>query len=279
MSSRGNRDVSKTHSLFADDLKVYQESHEILRDVNEVIVQASHYTGACYGVSKCAEIVFERAKMVKGKGLEILEERIKAIDPIAFKICKFLGIEQADEIKTKKVFERVKGKVNKRVKMLTNTELNDVNLVSAVNTKVISVAAYSMNICKFTDEELKELDQVIKRELRSKNMLGKQSSDERLYLIREDGERGIKSLRDIYKETRLRVTCYIAGLQNKWIKAAWRRENTKERNSIVEEAIKTMENVEAEIQFEEGNIQIDGELTEGGWKPAWKKLEEKLKKE
>ena len=161
--------------------------------------------------------------MVKGKGLEVLEERIRVIDSDKNEIFKFLGIEQADGIKTKKVFERVKGKVNKRVKMLTNTELNDVNLVRAINTKVIPVAAYSMNVCKFTDGELKELDQVIKRKLRSKNMLGKQSSNERLYLIREDGGRGMKSLRDIYKETRLRVTFYMTWIQNKWIKAAWRR--------------------------------------------------------
>ena len=105
---------------------------------------------------------------------------MKAIDPDKNEIYKFLGIKQADGIKTKKVFDRVKDEVNKRVKMLTNTELNDVNLVHAINTKVIPVAAYSMNICKFTDGELKELDQVIKRDLRSKNMLGKQSSDERL---------------------------------------------------------------------------------------------------
>ena len=161
--------------------------------------------------------------MVKGKGLEVLEERIRVIDSDKNEIFKFLGIEQADGIKTKKVFERVKGKVNKRVKMLTNTELNDVNLVRAINTKVIPVAAYSMNVCKFTDGELKELDQVIKRKLRSKNMLAKQSSNERLYLIREDGGRGMKSLRDIYKETRLRVTFYMTWIQNKWIKAAWRR--------------------------------------------------------
>ena len=161
--------------------------------------------------------------MVKGKGLEVLEERIRVIDSDKNEIFKFLGIEQADGSKTKKVFERVKGKVNKRVKMLTNTELNDVNLVRAINTKVIPVAAYSMNVCKFTDGELKELDQVIKRKLRSKNMLGKQSSNERLYLIREDGGRGMKSLRDIYKETRLRVTFYMTWIQNKWIKAAWRR--------------------------------------------------------
>ena len=62
-----SRDVSRTHSLFLDDLRVYQENHQVFRDVNEVIVQASHNTGACYGVLKCAEIVFERGKMVREK--------------------------------------------------------------------------------------------------------------------------------------------------------------------------------------------------------------------
>ena len=80
MGPPGSRDVSRTRSLFVDDLKVYQESYEILRDVNEVIVQASHDTGACYGVSKCAEIVFQRGKMVRGEGLEVLKERMKTMN-------------------------------------------------------------------------------------------------------------------------------------------------------------------------------------------------------
>jgi len=42
---------------------------------------------------------------------------------------------------------------------------------------------------------LKELDQVIKREMRTKKMLGRQASDERLYLKREDDGRRIKSMR------------------------------------------------------------------------------------
>ena len=32
--------------------------------------------------------------------------------------------------------------------------------------------------------------------------------------------------------------------------------------------MKTMENVVVEIQFEGGNISIDGKLIDGGWKPA-----------
>ena len=138
--------------------------------------------------------------MLRGEELEVLEERMNTMDPEENGIYKFLGIEQADGIKTKTVFERVKGEVNKRVKM--NADLNNVNLVRAINTKVIPVAAYLMNVWKFTGGELKELDQVMKRELRSKYMLGKQSSDDRLYLMREDGGRGIKSLRDIYRDSR-----------------------------------------------------------------------------
>ena len=278
MGQPGNRDVIRTHSLFVDDLKVYQESHELLRVVNEVIVQASHDTGACYGVSRCAELVFERGKMVRAEGLEVLEERMRAMDPDKNEIYRFLGIEQADGIKTKKVFERVKGEVDRRIKMLTNTKLNDINLARAINTKVIPVAAYPMNVCKFTGGELKELDQVIKRELRSRNMLGKQTSDERLYLRREDGGRGIKSMRDIYKETRMRVACYMACSENRWISAAWKREMLKEENSIIQEAIQTMTEVGVEIEFEGDNICIDGELINQGWKLAWKKLKEKLKR-
>ena len=125
--------------------------------------------------------------------------------------------KQADGIRTKMVFERVKVKVSKRVKMTANTKLRDTNLIKAINMTVIPVAAYAMNIYRFNVGELKKLDQRIKRELQEKNMLGKQASDERLYLKREKGRRGLKSLRDTYKETRLRVACYMAKSTNRWI--------------------------------------------------------------
>ena len=158
MGEHGNRVIKGTHSLFVDDLKVYQESHKSLKIVNEIIVQASHDTGACYGVSKCAEIIYQNRKMVTGEGLQVLEERMKMMNPDENEVYKFLGIEQADGINTKAVYERVKEEVTKRVKMLTKTELNDANLIKAINMKVILIATYAMNVCKFTVAELKELD-------------------------------------------------------------------------------------------------------------------------
>ena len=112
---------------------------------------------------------------------------------------------------------------------------------------MIPVAACLMNVYKFSNGELKELDQVIKPEMRSSNILRKQGSDERLYLKREDGGRGIKSVRDVYQEKRLRVACYMACSTNSWIQAAWRREMMKEENAIVTEAVKIMEDVGVRI--------------------------------
>ena len=62
MGPPGNRNLKRTHSLFIDDLKVYQQNHEKLKMVNVTIVKGSQDTGACYRVKKCAEIVFNRGK-------------------------------------------------------------------------------------------------------------------------------------------------------------------------------------------------------------------------
>ena len=173
MSPRGKREVKKTHTLFMDDLKVYQEGHQQLVAINEMLVQASNDTGACYGISKCAEIVFEHGKMVKGEGLKVLEERMQALDRIVDDTHRFLGIEQGEGIKAK-----VKTEIQKRLISLTSKELYDKNLIRAINNKVVPVAAYPMNVCNFSEVELKGLDQMIKTELRSNNMLGRQSSED-----------------------------------------------------------------------------------------------------
>ena len=253
------RNIKRTHSFSIDDLKTYQENHKLLQIVNETKVQASNDTGACYGVLKCAEIIFERGQMVKWEGLEVLHERMKMIDPGENVTYKFLGVEQADGIKTKEVFERIKTEVENRLELLIETELNDRNLMKAINSKVIPVAAYPMNVCRFSKEELLDLDQIIKRQLRRNNMLGRQSSDERMYLKQEEGGRRLKSLGDVYKQTKLRVACYMAMLQSEWIQAAWDRETEKEYTLIKREAQKAMIEIGLAIDFEEGNVILEGE--------------------
>ena len=222
--------------------------------------------------------MFERGKMVKGEGLKVLQERMKTLEPDQEEMYKFLGVEQADGIKTKKVYERVKVEMTKRLKLLMKSELNDENLIQAINSKIVPVAAYPMNVCKMTKGELNELDQIVKRELRKNDMLGRQASDERLYLKRDQGGRGLKSMRDVYAETRTRVACYMCKSNNKWIQAAWHRETIKETNTIIDEAVKAMMEIDKTLEFVENSVRLEGEILELEWKPTWKKVKAELKK-
>ena len=144
-------------------------------------------TGACYGVRKCAEIVFRKGKVVKGVGLAVLGEKMKALDPEKNDVYKFLGCEQSDDIDVKKVLERVKKEIKKREEHLVKLHLNDKNLIKAIDCKVIPVAGYIMNACVRRKGELEELDKMVKDILRERKLHGRQANVERLYMRREEG--------------------------------------------------------------------------------------------
>ena len=178
----GRRSIKRMHSLFfIDDLKVYQENHQKLEIANETNVKANMDTGACYGVKKCAEIVFRKGKMVKGEGLPVLEQRMKALDPEKNDAYKFLGCEQSDDIDVKKVLGRVKKEIKKRTEHLFKLHRNDKNLMKAIYCRVIPVAGYIMNVCVVRKVELEELDKMIEDIMQERKFCGRQASDERPY--------------------------------------------------------------------------------------------------
>ena len=126
---------------------------------------------------------------------------------------------------------------------------------------MIPVAGYGMNVCRLSKEDLIELDMIVKRELRERNMHERQTSDEKLYLARVKGGRVVKRTRDI------RVACYMPLSRCRWIKVAWNRDHRNEycsRKREVEEALKMV----GEVSFGIGEIDLNGEKMCGIWKDA-----------
>ena len=87
--------------------------------------------------------------------------------------------------------------MDQRSEKLLAEELNDRNLIKAINSRVLPVFAYTMNVCTFTTREIDELDMTVKRALKRRRMHGPQSSDERRYMRRELGGRGLESCHDM----------------------------------------------------------------------------------
>ena len=152
---------------------------------------------------------------------------MKALDRNQNEIYKFLGCKQAERTDIKKVMKRLLIQIEQRTRKVVGEELHDKNLVKAINYRVIPVAAYITNVCNFTGKELDKIDKGIKKILRENNIHRKQCSDERLYIRTKLGGRGIKSLKDVYEEKKLRVACYMMFSSSIWLKEAWKRKMTK----------------------------------------------------
>jgi hypothetical protein len=96
--------------------------------------------------------------IVKGEGLAIFEERMKALDTEQNEVYKFLGCEQGDKIDVKRVMQRVKKEIAKRLEQLVGMNLNDENLAKAINCRVVPVAGYIMNVCNLRKGDIEKLD-------------------------------------------------------------------------------------------------------------------------
>ena len=124
-------------------------------------------------------------------------------------------------------------------------------MIKAINCQVIPLAGYEINVCNLGKGVLDELDMTVKSVLRREGFHGRQSSDERLNLKTKEGGRGLKSLKEVYGETKTRVACYMVAATNEWIRVAWRNESQKEQISLKKEAEKTMRKVEVTESFDE----------------------------
>ena len=128
---------------------------------------------------------------------------------------------------------------------------------------------------QFLYPNLEELDKMLKDILRERKFHGRQASDERLYMRREEGGRGLMSFKDVYACTKARVACYIAASTDKWIKAVWANECSKEHTSTKKIAEEGMAETRVDVEFGMGNISIVNE-TVYNWKSTWKVLRMKL---
>ena len=80
-------------------------------------------------------------------------------------------------------------------------------------------------------------------------MHGKQCPDERLYLRRKFGGRGIKSLKDMEAETEVTVACYMTFSSSMWIEEAWKREVKLEEKSIKNEAEEALKKINISLEL------------------------------
>ena len=101
----GNADRRVNHLLFMDDLKLYASDEDELESLVNVVDGYSRDIGMKFEMDKCALLMMERGKRVKG-GMELPSgEVMKEVDESGY---KYFGVLQTEEVMDKEMKRKIK---------------------------------------------------------------------------------------------------------------------------------------------------------------------------
>ncbi|XP_045463785.1 uncharacterized protein LOC123673343 [Harmonia axyridis] len=202
-----NRKIKITHQLYIDDLKLYASNEEQLEKMLEIVATFSETIRMEMGLDKCA-----RLKVKRGK---ISENDSNIFNPNAIQnlgmdeTYKYLGIQQALEIKNAEMKEAFSKKLFHRVNQVLKSKLNSKSLFLALNTWALPIMTYTFGVLTWSTTELQALDTKIRTILTKYGVHHPHSSVARLYLQRHLGGRGMLNLETSHNKSVIKLREYF----------------------------------------------------------------------
>ncbi|XP_044758044.1 uncharacterized protein LOC123316095 [Coccinella septempunctata] len=193
------RGVRISHRLYIDDLKIYASSFEQLQRQLEIVSAFSDSIKMEIGIDKCATLEVKRGKIQKTPSTTLMNfETISALNEN--ESYKYLGINQALDIKTSEMKDIFRERLYKRVTLLLKSGLNSKSLFTAINVWAIPSITYSFGVLAWSQTDLREIDRKIRTMLTKSGIHHPHSSTIRLYLPRKNGGMGLLSLETTHAE-------------------------------------------------------------------------------
>ena len=93
--------------------------------------------------------------------------------------------------------------------MILKSELNSLNIISAVNSYAVPALSYGFPVLDWTITELETVDRETRKVLQSHHALHIQSDITRLYLPRKEGGRGLINLTEHFKNYTINFSSYL----------------------------------------------------------------------
>ena len=121
---------------------------------------------------------------------------------------KYLGILGADTIKQMEMNDKMQNEYLRRTRKQLKTKLCSRNLIKRINTWAVPLVRFSGPFLKWTIEEFKQMDQRIRKLITMHKALPPSDDEDRLYVSRKEGGRGLVSIEDNVDASRQRLGDY-----------------------------------------------------------------------
>ena len=109
---------------------------------------------------------------------------------------KYLAILEADTIKQVEMKDKIQKEYLRRTRKILETKLSSRNLIERINTWAVPLIRYLGPFLKWTREELKQMDQRIRKLMTMYKALHPRDDVDRLYISRKEWGRGLASIED-----------------------------------------------------------------------------------
>ena len=192
-----------THSLFVDDLKKYNRNMKELIEALDAIKPIMKNGGLEWNMKKCCSIHIKKGILMETEDIT-LTDGTKIASLKDKEIYKFLGVPESNLHETSTILETLNTRITQSSSVVWSSPLSDYYKVIANNSFVNSAAEYYFWTEKFRIEDLKELDIAIRSAMNISGAKHPHQVNDLLYLPRQLGGRGLKSLEQTYEETEIK---------------------------------------------------------------------------
>ena len=244
-------DISISHGMFIDDLKLYSSSERQQGIKLALTHQMMDDMGLTMAAKKTKTITMVRGKRVeKDEGLQLADDVV--IGDLGNNLYKFLGVDEAEQQENKVVLKKAETEVIRRVSVILDTPMSDHNKISAINIFALPVLTYFMPVIYFSQEDLNEIDLKIKHLLTERGAWHPQHLNTLLYPARSLGGRGLKQISTAYKETKIKAAIRLATSDDSKLQAVRQFQVIKEktgRRSILKDARKYAIDMEPQLEI------------------------------
>ena len=189
----GHRDTNLSHLFFIDDLKLFAPNMETMKELLKTVTTFSSDIGMQFGLRKCSYVDVKLGEAVTSQ--TVIELNGVKILPLGHgETYRYLGIDECVTYNGPLNKERVASEYLKRLKRIWTSELSGQNKCIAHNSFAVPVLTPTFGILQWSIDDLESLDIKSRKLLTSTGNFHRNGDVDRLYLPRNDGGRGLKSI-------------------------------------------------------------------------------------
>ena len=250
-----------THSLFIDDLKGYVATLQKLVFVLNLMLGFMEDAGLLWNPKKCKFTALIRGKYQQQENIRLINgDVIKCLEEND--VYKFMGVPQHTKFDAQTLTTELLKVIEQRSHLIWSSLLSDINKCIASNMFVNSAVEYYFWTVKFTIETIKEMDGIIRKVMNALGAKHTQQMNVINYLPRQKGGRGLRSLEETYKTTKVKLAVKIVSDQDPRMRIVEEyHSNTSESNSysIFKDAKRYADEYGMQLELTEGRLKINGD--------------------